>query len=74
MALTIAICTTVFIIFLLFDLVPLIHQKKWKVIWLYCIMIATAYTIHLLYELGVDVPSPSEPIKNLVLFILGIKD
>lgn len=74
MAVILAICTMIFVIFITFDLMPLFHQKKWKVIWVYCIMMAASYITQFLFELNVDVPSPANPIKKLVTLIFGIKD
>ena len=74
MLLLIILCTIVFIFFIIFDLIPLFQQKKWKSCWIYIILFCVAYTIHLLFLLGIKVPSPSQPIQKIVSFIFGVKD
>ncbi len=61
-------------LFIYFDLLPIFHQKNWKVFWLYSIILFFAYLIVILYLLEIKVPSPAKPLKKLVFFIFGLQD
>lgn len=70
----IPICLPIFVLFVLFDLVPRIKEKQWKEFWIYTVLISAAYVIHILIALSIKLPSPSEPIKMLVQLIFGIQN
>jgi len=70
----IALCTIIIALFIIFDLIPIYHQKKMKVFWVYTVLIFFSYVIHILFTLGVKVPSPAIPIKKLVSFIFGLQE
>jgi hypothetical protein len=74
MAILIALYTIIIFFFIIFDLIPLFHQKKWKVFWVYTILISFSYVIHVLFTMGVKLPSPAVPIKKVVSFIFGLQD
>ncbi len=65
------LCTAVYILFVLIDVIPIIRSKQWKVLTIYSILIITSFTLSVLFELGVKLPSPSYPIKNIVTAIFG---
>jgi hypothetical protein len=67
----ITIYTIIFSLYIIIDLIPAILQKKWKVFWVYVILIICSYIIFFLHELDIKVPSPAAPLKKLVLFIIG---
>lgn len=73
MAVNVAMCTAINLLFIIFDLVPLYEKKKLKVFWIYLIMIITAYIVHMLDTVGVKIPSPAEPIKKIVTYIWGLQ-
>lgn len=74
MIIIIILCTLVYSVFIIFDLVPLFQQKKWAEFWVYLSIIIVAYVVHFLYVIGIDVPSPAVPLKRLVSYIFGIND
>ena len=74
MVIIIAMCSIIFVFFIIFDLLPIYHQKKWKVFWVYTILISFSYVIHILFTLGIKLPSPAIPIKKVVSFIFGLQD
>lgn len=74
MVILIALCSTVFIFFIVFDLIPIYREKKWKVFWVYTILLAFSYVIHILFTIGVKIPSPAIPIKKLVSFVFGLQE
>lgn len=74
MNLLIIICTIIFICFIIFDLVPLFQQKKWKSCVAYIILACFAYVLHLFFLLGYKIPSPSKPIQKFVTVIFGLKN
>ncbi len=75
MAVTISLCTAIVSLFIIFDLVPIFEKRKdLKIFWLYLIMILTAYTVHVLSTLGVEIPSPAGPLKKIVSYIWGLPD
>lgn len=65
------LCTLVYASFVLFDAVPLVKNKRWKVLAVYTILFITAYTFSVLTELGVKIPSPAVPLKQIVTAIVG---
>jgi len=74
MVVIIALCSIIFILFIIFELIPLYRKKKWKEFWVYTILISFSYIIQLLFDLGVKIPSPAVPIKKLVSFVFGLQD
>lgn len=74
MTVLIALCTTIISFFIVFELIPIYKQKKWKVFWVYAILITFSYVIHILFTIGVKIPSPAVPIKKMVSFIFGLQD
>lgn len=65
------LCTVVYAFFILIDAIPLVKKKLWMVLAIYSILITTAYVFTVLTELGVKIPSPADPIKQLVISIVG---
>jgi hypothetical protein len=66
--------TFVCIMFIFIDLVPIYKNKDWLVFWVYTSMLAVIYTSVLLTAVGVEIPSPSVPLKKLVNMIMGGKN
>lgn len=64
-------CSLIYLTFLLAEIIPIIKNKQWKVLIIYSAFIITAYTLTVLSELGVKIPSPSNPIKLIVTSIFG---
>lgn len=69
----IAICSPIYVLFILFDLIPLLKKKQWKEFWIYSILISTAFAIYILIALDYKLPSPAVPTKRFVEFVFGIK-
>lgn len=65
------LCTAVYVLFILIDVIPIIKNKQWKVLIIYSALITTAYTFSVLTELGIKLPSPTYPIKHIITAILG---
>lgn len=64
-------CTMVYVFFVLMDVIPIIRNKNWKVLVIYAVLMMTAYTFTVLTEFGVKIPSPSNPIKQVVISVFG---
>jgi len=58
---------TVFII----EVIPLIKNNMKKEIYLFSTLLVFAFIFSLLISLGVNIPSPAEPIKKIVFAIIG---
>jgi hypothetical protein len=56
-----------------FDFIPLLKKKNGKVILIYLPIFLLTLAMNILYGLGFDIPSPADPIKNLVSSIFGLK-
>jgi hypothetical protein len=67
------LCSLVYLVFILFEVIPIIRNKKWKVLVIYMILITVAYTLTVLNDIGVKIPSPSKPIKSLITSVIGKK-
>ena len=65
------LCTSVYVFFIILDIIPIIKSKQWKVFGIYAILITTAYVMTVLNELGVELPSPATPLKQIVTTIVG---
>ncbi|MBF8984066.1 hypothetical protein IZY60_11005 [Lutibacter sp. B2] len=53
------------------EMVPLYKKKQKKELVLYSVTFTIAFGMSLLISVGVKIPSPAEPIKKIVLVILG---
>lgn len=58
--------------FIIFDLIPIFQQKKWKTFWIYVALISFAYATSVLYFMDIDLPSPAKPLKKLIYFVFGL--
>ena len=55
-----------------YEIFPLAKAKeKKRELVLYSILFSLAFTISLLLSLGVEIPSPADPIEKVVMFVLG---
>ena len=68
------LCTSVYVFFILIDFIPVVKKRKWKTVAIYSILFITAYTLSMLTELGVKIPSPAVPLKQIVTSIIGKQD
>ena len=58
---------------IIFDMMPLIKKKEKKSLLVYMPVLLFTLVINVLHGLGVHIPSPSGPIKDMVSMIFGIK-
>ena len=65
------IYTAVYIFFVLNDTIPISKNRQWKVLVIYCVLMAAAYTFSVMIVLGAVLPSPAGPLKQLVMSITG---
>lgn len=65
------LCTMVYILFLCIDIIPILKNKERKMLIIYSIIITTAYVCTVLSELGVKIPSPANPLKDIITTIVG---
>lgn len=65
------LCTLVYVLFVFIDVIPIAKNKRWKVLAVYGVIFVTAYIFSVLTELGVKIPSPAVPLKQLVTAITG---
>ncbi len=69
----VAICIVLYFAIYLFDLRLLIKKKEKKSLFFYIPIFLITFVINILFELGVDIPSPAGPIKDLVNLIFGLQ-
>ncbi len=74
MAIQIIVHSVIVTFFIIFDLLPIFHNKQWKAFWFYVILMSFSYIIHTLILLGIKIPSPAVPIKMLVSYIFRLQD
>lgn len=55
----------------IYDLKPLYKQKLWHDFWASAVLGTFSFTIAILLCLNVKIPSPEQPIRELVNFIFG---
>ena len=60
-----------YIIVFILDAIPLIKNNMKKEIYLFSVLLFSAFLLSLLISLGVNIPSPAEPIKKIVFTIIG---
>jgi hydrogenase/urease accessory protein HupE len=65
------IATVVFLI--LTDLIQIYQQKRWKLFWVYSLMIVSVIVLAILISFDIRIPSPAVPLKNAVKAIFGLK-
>lgn len=61
-------------LFVIIDLIPLYRKKEWAGFFLFGIMLVFSIVLAVIMDLRVDVPSPAEPIKRIITFIVGPVD
>lgn len=67
------LCASGIVLVLVFkDLKPLYRQDK-KMFYVYAVILSLAIVMWLLYGLGVKVPSPAQPLKELIKVIYGLR-
>lgn len=54
-----------------YELVPLYKQHQFRELWLNFVIGTGSFTIAILISLGVQIPSPAEPIKQVVFSLIG---
>lgn len=54
-----------------YELIPLYKQKLWRDLWITFLLGGCSFTFAILLTLGIKVPSPSEPIRQVVSLIFG---
>lgn len=59
-------------LYILRDLIPLFREKQWKVFWIYTIILFLDFILVILTALDVSIPSPSFPLKKIILSIFGL--
>lgn len=59
------IILVVFSLTIIFDLLPFKKREKKQNI-VYCVMLIVSFTVLFLDSVGVEIPSPSDPIKQLL--------
>ncbi|QNU65973.1 hypothetical protein EHE19_013900 [Ruminiclostridium herbifermentans] len=67
-------CTITVALFIIFELLPLFREKKWKAFWTYLILISLAYINEVLINFGIKLPSPSTPIAKILTFIFRLEE
>lgn len=58
--------------FVLTDLIPVYQNKQWKLFWVYSAMMALVYVLATFITLGIKLPSPAVPLRNLITEIFAI--
>lgn len=52
-----------------YESIPLYKQKQWRDLWINSIFAVCSFTIAVLLTFKIKIPSPAEPIKQIVLFL-----
>jgi putative effector of murein hydrolase len=60
------------IIFIFIDLIPLYKEKKWMSFWVYATVLGIVFVIALLLAFNIKIPSPADPLKEIIVVIWGI--
>lgn len=68
----VAIYAALYLFVFIFDIVPQIRAKRKKSLAVYLPVYFFTLTVNVLYGLGVNIPSPAVPIKELVDKIFGL--
>lgn len=55
----------------IWEIRPMYKSKEYKEIAVYMVLYSAAFVISVLLSLGVKIPSPAEPIANIVEAIVG---
>lgn len=55
----------------IFEFIPLFKKKLWVDFWVNAVLGALSFTIVLLLSLGIKLPSPEKPIRELITSIFG---
>ncbi len=64
--------TFVGVLFILTDLIPVYQNKRWKLFWVYSAIMAFVYVLTIFITMGIKLPSPAVPLRNLITEIFGI--
>lgn len=62
-------CSSIYIFFVFVDLIPIYRSGKYKLFSVYTLMLTVSYVIRVLISIGIKIPSPVEPIKEIVISI-----
>lgn len=60
-------------LFIIYDLIPIINRKNWKVFIVYTVFIIFSFVLDVLSVFHIKVPSPAVPIKNIIEFIFKLQ-
>lgn len=55
----------------IYEFVPLYKQKQWRDFWVNAGLGIFSLTIAILLSLDVKIPSPADPIKEIITFVFG---
>lgn len=69
----IVIVLIIYLAAVLLDLLPTLKTKKPNIIWPCIIILGLGAAVQLMYEMKVNVPSPSMPITDFVASLFDIK-
>ncbi|KPU45469.1 hypothetical protein OXPF_07020 [Oxobacter pfennigii] len=54
-----------------YEMFPMIKNKQKKELILYGITFGTAFILSMLLSLGVEIPSPADPIEAVINYVIG---
>lgn len=60
--------------FVINDIIPAFNEKRWKEFYLYSALFGFSFLIDLLIILQFKLPTPAAPIRNLIIYIMGLQD
>lgn len=66
-------CSSFYILFIVFELLPILKDKDKKLFYTYGIIAMSTYIAHVMLIVGIKIPSPADPIKNLIISIFNLK-
>ncbi|MEA4823619.1 MAG: hypothetical protein VB111_05825 [Clostridiaceae bacterium] len=69
----IALCIILFVVFFIFDFMPIVRQKSAKTTWIYGLLFTVSFVVLILNEMGVDIPSPAPAIEYFISTMLNLK-
>lgn len=68
----IIIFSVLYLYYFFTDMIPLIKDRQFKLLWIYIISIGISYVIVIARSFDVELPSPSTFIENIVNTLMGL--
>lgn len=67
-----ALCLAIYLIIIIFDFIPIAKKGNKKITSVYLIIILISFTLTILHDLGIELPSPMTPITSIIKKVTGV--